>query len=169
MKQLARMFVWWPALDQDIEEKVKSCAECQFQLPLPPLSPLSPWQWPSCPWSRVHVDFLGPFMGHMFLLLMDAHSKWMEVHPMASITAKATIQSLRNIFAQFGLPERIVTDNGPTFVSTEFKDFLQRNSVIHTTTSPYHPSSNGMAEQAVQTFKNGLKKMSDGSLQTKIA
>ena len=88
------MFVWWPALDQDIEEKVKSCAECQFQCSAPPLAPLSPWQWPSRPWSRVHVDFLGPFMGHMFLLLIDSHSKWMEVHPMASITAKATIQCL---------------------------------------------------------------------------
>lgn len=169
MKRLARMFVWWPAIDQDIEEKVKSCAECQFQRPTPPLAPLSPWQWPSRPWSRVHIDFLGPFMGHMFLLLIDAHSKWIEVHPMASITATATIQCLRNIFAQLGLPEKIVSDNGPTFVSAEFKNFLQRNGVKHSTTSPYHPSSNGLAERAVQTFKNGLKKMKDGTLQTKIS
>ena len=169
MKQLARMFVWWPAMDQDIEEKVKSCAECQFQRPMPPLAPLSPWQWPSRPWSRVHIDFLGPFMGHMFLLLIDAHSKWIEVYPMASITAKATIECLRHVFAQLGLPEKVVSDNGPTFVSAEFKDFLQRNGVKHITTSPYHPSSNGLAERAVQTFKNGLRKMKDGSLRTKLA
>ena len=124
MKRLARMFVWWPGLDQDIEEKVKGCAECQFQHPSPQLAPLSPWQWPSCPWSRVHVDFLGPFKGQMFLLLIDAHSKWMEVHTLSSITAKSTIQCLRNIFAQFGLPERVVTDNGPTFVSAEFKNLF---------------------------------------------
>ena len=48
---------------------------------------------------RVHIDFLGPFMGHMFLLLIDAHSKWIEVYPMASITAKASIECLRNVFA----------------------------------------------------------------------
>ena len=88
MKQLARMLVWWPAIDQDIEETVKSCVECQAQHLAPPVAPLSPWQWPSRPWSRVHIDFLGPFMGHMFLLLIDAHSKWIEVHPMHSITAK---------------------------------------------------------------------------------
>ena len=169
MKQLARMFVWWPAMDQDIEEKVKSCAECQFQRPMPPSAPLLPWQWPSRPWSRVHIDFLGPFMGRMFLLLIDAHSKWMEVHPMTSITATATIECLRNIFAELGLPEKIVSDNGPTFVSAEFKHFLQRNGVKHVTTSPYHPSSNGLAERAVQTFKNGLRKMRDGSLKTKLA
>ncbi len=54
MKQLGRMFAWWPGLDQDIEEKVKGCAECQFQHPSPQLAPLLPWQWPSRPWSRVH-------------------------------------------------------------------------------------------------------------------
>ena len=70
------------AWTQDIEEKVKGCAECQCQHPSPPLASLSPWQWPSRPRSRVHVDFLGPFKGHMILLLIDAHSKWMEVHPM---------------------------------------------------------------------------------------
>ena len=65
MKQLARI-VWWPSMDQTIEEKVKSCVECQFQHPMPPLASLSPWQWPSCPWSRVHIGFLGPFLDHMF-------------------------------------------------------------------------------------------------------
>ena len=75
MKQLARMFVWWPAMDQDIEEKVKSSAKCQFQYPMPLLAPLSPWQWPSHPCSRVHIDLLRPFIGHIFLLLIDAHSK----------------------------------------------------------------------------------------------
>lgn len=149
IKQLARMFVWWPSMDQDIEEKVKSCAKCQFQRPMPPLALLAPWQWPSHSWSRVHIDidFLGPFMGHMFLLLIDAHSKWMEVHPMASITAKATTECLRNIFAQFGLPEKLVSDNSPTFVSAEFKDFLQQNGIKHSTTFPYHPIAILMAWQ----------------------
>ena len=90
---------------------------------------------------------------------------------MAFITAKATIDCLRNIFAQLGLPENLVSDNGPTFVSAEFKDFfhLQRNSGKHIMTSLYHPSYSGLAEQAVQTFKNGLRKIRDGSLKTKLA
>ena len=64
------MFIDRTAIDQDNEEKVKSCAEHQFQRPMPPSAPLSPWQWPSHPWSRVQIDFLGPFMGQMFLLLI---------------------------------------------------------------------------------------------------
>ena len=102
-------------------------------------------------------------MGHMFLLLTDAHSKWMEVYPMASITAKATIECLRNLFAQLGLSEKLVSDNDPTFISAEFKNF-QRNDVKHIMTYSYHPSSNGLAEQVTQTFKNGLRKLKDDSL-----
>ena len=84
MKRLARMFVWWPKLDNAIEDKVKSCHECQSNRSNPPLAPLQPWQWPSWPWARLHVDFAGPFMGHMFLVLIDSHSKWLEVVPMSS-------------------------------------------------------------------------------------
>ena len=105
----------------------------------------------------------------MFFILIDAHSKWIEVHPMYSITASATIQCLRNIFAQFGIPENVVSDNGPTFTSMEFKQFLQRNGVRHTTSPPYHPSSNGLAERAVQIFKHSVAKLTDGTVQTKIA
>ena len=169
MKRLARMFVWWPGMDQDIEEKVKSCPECQSHRPSPPLAPLQPWQWPSRPWSRLHLDFAGPFMGHMFLVVIDSHSKWMEVHLMPSITSAATIQHLRAIFAQFGLSEQVVTDNGPSFISAEFKEFLRKNGVKHTTSAPYHPASNGLAERAVKTFKQGVRKMKNGTLQTKVA
>ena len=73
--------------------------------------------WPLKPWSRVHCDFAGPFLGHMFLIVIDAHSKWIEAHKMSSITSTVTIRHLRGIFAQHVLPETIVTDNGTSFVS----------------------------------------------------
>ena len=94
MKRLARMFVWWPNLDADIEERVKKCQECQSNRPYPPLAPLQPWKWPTRPWARLHLDFAGPFMGHMYLVLIDSHSKWLEVIPLPSITAERTINSL---------------------------------------------------------------------------
>ena len=103
MKRLARTFVWWPGIDKDIEMKVRCCLECQSVQSSPPLSPLQPLSWPSRPWSRVHVDLAGPFMGHMFLLLIDAHSKWMEVHPLSSTSSTSIIQCLRRIFSTFGL------------------------------------------------------------------
>ena len=60
----------------------------------------------------------------MYLVVIDAHSKWMDVHIMHRTTSAATIMKLREIFATYGLPETIVSDNGPNFTSTEFKNFL---------------------------------------------
>jgi len=105
----------------------------------------------------------------MFLLLIDAHSKWMEVHPLSSTSSTSIIQCLRRIFSTFGLPEVLVTNNGPNFVSKEFDAFLGRNGVKHKTSAPYHPATNGLVERAVQTFKRGIKKMTVGSIQDKIS
>ena len=123
----------------------------------------------ACPWSRVHVDYAGPFMGKMFLLIIDAHSRWMEIHCVNSATSSATIEKLRTTFASHGLPEIVVSDNGSNFVSSEFKSFLQKNGIKHITSAPYHPSSNGLVKRAVQTFKKGMKKQGDGTVETKLA
>ena len=88
---------------------------------------------------------------------------------MSSITSKATIEHLRTIFAQHGLPETIVSDNGRSFVSEEFEDFLTAHGIVHILSSPYHPATNGLAEKAVQIFKNGLKKIKTGSLSDRLA
>ena len=58
---------------------VKKCTTCQESRPSPPVAPLHPWEWPSQPWSRLHLDFAGPFLGRMFLVLIDSHSKWMDI------------------------------------------------------------------------------------------
>ena len=108
----------------------------------------------------------GPFLGHMFLVLIDAHSKWMEVELMTSITSLVIISVLREIFACFGLPTSIVTDNGRNFVSSEFNDFLVHNGIKHWTSALYHPSSNGLAERAVQTFQTIISKLTSGSIPT---
>ena len=71
MKALARTVIWWPKLDMDIEEMVKGCNECQLTRSMPPAAPLNPLPWPTKPWSRIHVDFAGPFMNHMFLIIID--------------------------------------------------------------------------------------------------
>ena len=139
-------------MDSEIEGLVKTCSECQVHCPAPPTSPIRLWLWPSRPWSRLHQDFAGPFMGHMFLIVIDAHSKWLEVRLMPSTTSSSVIATLRTIFAQFGLPARIVTDNGRNFTSAEFDAFLHNNGIKHMKSSPYHPSSNGLAERAVQSF-----------------
>ena len=75
MKCLARMFVWWPGLDLDIERTVASCSLCQSHRAAVPTVPLQPWTWPTQPWTRIHMDLAGPFLSQMFLVLIDSYSK----------------------------------------------------------------------------------------------
>ena len=164
MKSLARSYVWWPGIDSQIELKARSCHSCQRVQKDPVLAPLHPWMWPTSPWERIHVDFAGPFEGHMYLVVVDAHSKWPEVHVMDSTTASKTIQVLRGLFSRYGIPHILVSDNGPQFCSEEFAMFLKSNGVKHIRSAPYHPSTNGLAERFVQTFKHALKS-SRGSTQ----
>ena len=117
-------------------------------------------------WSRIHLDFAGPFLGRMFLVLVDAHSKWIDVQMMTSITSTKTIEKLWIIFADHGLPRKVVTDNGSSFTSEEFKSFLSQNGIVHVTTAPL---SNGLAERAVQTFKKGLKRTPGATIQEKLS
>ena len=109
-------------------------------------------------WTRLHIDNAGPFLGKLFLLVVDSHSKWLEVIPVPSTSSSYTNEALRHMFATHGLSQIIVSDNGTAFTSQEFKTFVKNNRIQHVTTAPYHPASNGMAERAAQTFKLRLKK-----------
>jgi len=169
MKSLARMYVWWPGISEDIQNTVQGCLECQENQKTPPLAPLHPWSWPTRPWARLHLDYAGPVRGQMFLVLIDAHSKWIEAFCTPTSTSEAVIRELRTVFARFGLPETVVTDNGTCFVSAEFETFLRKNGIKHFTSAPYHPASNGMAERAVQILKMGLKKITKGSISERLA
>ena len=120
------------------------------------------------PWSRVHIDHAGPFLNKYYLILIDSYTKWLEVHIVPSTSSEATIRVLRSIFATHGCPEQLVLDNGSGFVSSEFKSFLASLGIEHIQTSPYHASSNGLAERAVQIFKSNVKKL-DGDIQTRIS
>ena len=91
-----------------------------------------------------------------------------EVIPVSAATSTVTIEKLRAIFATHGLPERIVTDNGTVFTSEEFEKFLHQNGIAHTQTAPYHPASNGLVEHAVQTFKQGIKRLHEGTVQLRL-
>ena len=94
----------------------------------------------------------------MFLVAVDAHSKWPEVVKVSMTTAAQTVAVLRKMFAANGLPKQLVSDNGPQFVSEEFASFCQFTGIKHIRVSPYHPSSNGLAERFVQTFKVAMRK-----------
>ena len=159
MKEIARSYVWWPNLDQEIEQTVKQCTSCQQTKNRPAVAPLMPWIWPGSPWQRIHIDFAEKD-GRNFLVVVDAHSKWPEVIMMNSTTTRATITVLRDLFAKYGLPLQVVSDNGPQFRSSEFQDFLKKNGIKEVKVSAYQPSSNGAAERMVQSVKKSLSSSS---------
>ena len=88
---------------------------------------------------------------------------------MNACTSTATIKKLRQSFAVHGLPETVVTDNGTCFTSDEFSVFMRHNGIKHMQSAPYHPSTSGLAERAVQTLKQGLKKLKQGSIETRVS
>ena len=158
MKGLARGYVWWPNIDTDIEEFGKACDVCARTAPDPARTVQHQWDIPERPWYRLHIDFAGPLYGKMWLIVVDALSKYPEVVPLAHATASTTVQALRAIFARFGLPVQLVSDNGAQFTDKQFQDFLHRNGVGHFRVAPHHPASNGEAERFVQTFKRAMSK-----------
>ena len=93
----------------------------------------------------------------MFLVVVDAHSKWPEVIQMSTTTATNTIDALHRLFSAYGLPQQLVSDNSPQFCADEFAVFCKMNGVKHIRCAPYHPASNGLAEWFVQTFKRAMK------------
>lgn len=160
MKNLARTLVWWPNLDAAIEKKVQSCSHCQSVRAEAPAAAVHPWEFPTQAWHRLHIDYAGPFHGYMWLVVMDARSKWPEVIAMKSATTATTIKALMPLIARFGVPAQLVSDNGSQFKSVEFAQFCARLHITHITVSPFHPRSNGEAERFVRTVKEVLGKKS---------
>ncbi|PIK46814.1 hypothetical protein BSL78_16313 [Apostichopus japonicus] len=111
----------------------------------PPLAALQTWECPTTVWQRLHIDFAELDSQHLFISV-DSYSKWVEAIPMYQTTTTKTIEVLRTIFASYGLPEEIVSDNGPQFTSEAFRNFMNNNGIKHSRVPPYHPASNGAAE-----------------------
>ncbi|CAH8596854.1 unnamed protein product [Schistosoma turkestanicum] len=158
MKSIARSYAYWPHMDQHVTALVEKCMRCQqaakMNAKIPPVS----WPKPEHPWSRIHVDFAGPINGTMYLIVVDAFSKWPEISPVTPPTTTKTIQLLTEIFSRNGIPDVIVSDNGSQFTSSQFQNFCQRLAIKHLRSPPYHPQSNGQAERFVDTFKRALLK-----------
>ncbi|XP_003737698.1 uncharacterized protein K02A2.6-like [Galendromus occidentalis] len=159
MKALARSYVYWPQIDDQIKEFVRSCDDCQLASKNPVKIPLSPWEKPEGPWKRIHADFAGPMKNVHYLIIVDSFSNWPEIIPMKKITTANTIEAFESLFTQYGVPEEIVTDHGTQFTAHDFKEFCRRNDIKKSFSAVNFPQSNGRAERMVDTFKRALSKM----------
>ena len=110
----------------------KSCEPCQLNRNEPDKHSSYSWQYPAWSWKCIHIDYCGPFRGHMYLIVVDAYSKWPEVIRMSTSTSTSeTIKSLLSLFSRHGLPDKLVSDNGPQFTSEQFKGFMTNGGILH--------------------------------------
>ncbi|XP_063959313.1 uncharacterized protein K02A2.6-like [Lytechinus pictus] len=167
MKSLARSYVWWPNIDNQLEQHVRCCESCQQNQHSPAAVLIHPWEFPEKPWSRIHCDYAS-IGDENILIVVDAHSKWLEAISVKRATANATVIALGRLFATHGLPETVVTDSGTQFVSEEFATLMNNNNICHIQTAPKHPASNGLAERGVQTVKTAMKKGQGSVLEKKL-
>ncbi|XP_063545753.1 uncharacterized protein K02A2.6-like [Cydia strobilella] len=157
-KAEVRSRFWFKGVDEAVERMIGSCNICIQMRPAPARVKPVPWTPPKEACSRVHADFLGPINGRMYLVLVDAFSKWPEVYDMANTTTStATIDKLYEFMSRFGIPLTLVTDNGTAFCSQEFQSFCILNGIKHVTSPPYHAASNGQAESYVKIVKKGIR------------
>ena len=131
MKSLTRDYVWWPRIDKEIEEKVMNCEKCQLHQNEPQGAPIHTWEHYERPWQRIHINHAGPVQAKTYLAIEDTYSEWLDVVQVSSSSAMETIRVLRRNFAIHGLPEVLVSDNGPGFISEEFGEFLKKTNVRH--------------------------------------
>ena len=158
-RALAQTSVWWPNISSQIEEMVRKCGTCAKLRPIQ-REPLLPSSLPERPWSRLAMD-LFDLKGRTYIVVVDYYSRWVELRLLEQLDSKCVINKLKSIFATHGIPETIVSDNGPQFASAAFQAFAREYGFTHTTSSPRYPQSNGEAERAVQTVKQLLKKAKD--------
>ncbi|KFD49758.1 hypothetical protein M513_09353 [Trichuris suis] len=154
------LIMWWPGMAPAIEAMVSRCSACQPLRQMPPKVSVHPWLDEEIKqWSRLHIDFAGPFREKYLFVAIDSAGKWPGAKIVPNMSTLAATKCLREVFETHGLPRLLVSDNGPAFTSSEFRSFVKRCGIKHLYTLPYHPSSNGQAERAIQALKQSLRKL----------
>lgn len=158
-KLRAREALWWPGINTHIEDLIQNCEVC-LKNKNNETEPLLPTKTPTLPWSEIAAD-LFHFKGFTFLAIQDFYSKFPEVVKLNKTTSESIITEFKKVFARYGIPSVVRSDNGPQFNNSSFKQFATNYNFKHVTSSPTYPQSNGMAERAVQLIKKILAKSED--------
>ena len=159
-QQRARTCIYWPGIDKAIADHASTCTPCQqyqSSQPKETLMPVIP-DLPNIPWHTLGTD-LFTLIGDNYLIILDYHTKYLVVEKLgADSTSKRVADLTSNYFSLFGVPNTIISDNGPQFVGAAYQSLLQEYGVTHITSSPWHPESHGFIERAIRTAKSMLRK-----------
>jgi len=155
---LARNHVYWNNIDQDIESLVKLCPICQEYARSQTAQPLIQHDVPSGPWQVIGSDIF-TFAGHEYVIVADYYTKFPIIRKLTTYaTSQSVINTLKEIFSEHGIPEKLITDNGPQYASYQFAQFTNQWNIQHITSSPRYPRSNGFIERSIQTVKHTMAK-----------
>ena len=153
----AKEAVYWPGMYKEVVEMVKNCGACrEFENALPKC-PMIEVEVPKQPWHTVGAD-LFHYKGKWNLLVTDYYSKAPFVRPVPNTGADASIRAMKGIFAENGIPCKVVSDNGPHFSADAFDRFAVKWGFELILSSPEYPRGHALIERHVQTIKKCMKK-----------
>ena len=155
-RERAQETVWWPKMSGDIKRKIDTCHFCQTNRRTQRREQLLSTPLPERPWQKIATDIC-EYKGKQYLVISDYYSRYLEILHLPTTTTEQVVRSMKATFARFGIPELIVSDNGPQYTSDAWKEFCRLYDIEHSTSSPHNPQGNGHAERAVQTAKRILK------------
>lgn len=156
-KMRLRETMFWPNVTTQLEDFINNCQACLTFKNQNRKETLICHDVPDRAWSKIGVDVFH-FNEYKYLIVVDYYSKFLEVVQLKSLTSSHIIMQLKSIFSRQGIPDVVMSDNGPEFSSYEFKDFSREWCFEHITSSPHYAQSNGQVERSVQIVKNMLKK-----------
>ena len=141
-------------MDSHIEAQLRACETCERHSTA---QAVNTWPKDEAIWTRIHIDWAHDHSLGEILIVVDAFSGWLEAVPCPSRATGEVIKVLREIFARFGTPRTIVSDNGKEFTGEQFSAWLTRLGIRILHSPQYHPKSNGAAERMVRYVKEGLR------------
>ena len=149
--------VWFKNMQPLVEENIKNCYTCQISTHKPAREPLQMSQLPAAPWAEVSADFGHLQNGKYLLVVTDKYSRDVVVNILDSISKPSVTPCLDKIFAEFGVPVSLKTDNGPPFNSHEFKTYASITGFRHRRITPLWPQANAETERFMYTIKKSIK------------
>ena len=153
----ARETVYWPNMNANLRDYIAKCDVCATYQNDQQKEPLISHKIPNRPWETVGCDILH-FDGRDYLCTVDYYSSYFEIDLLKDKTGKEVIHLLKKHFSTHGIPNKLMSDNGPPYGSYQFQQFMTSYDIEHVTSSPHYPQSNGKVENAVKIVKGLLKK-----------
>ena len=167
-KLRAKDAVYWPGIYKEVELLVGRCDTCLELLNAQPKCPMIPMEVPSSPWEILGADLFW-YKSQWYLLITDYFSKFPVVRKVSSTAASPTVRAMKGVFSEYGIPKKVVSDNGGHFTAYECEKFAEMYDFEFVLSSPDYPRGHGLIERHIQTVKKCMKKCDNSGSDFELA